>query len=577
MNDGSIWGYAVCVIIVAFFGKFLASGLAAKLTGFNYREAAAVGSLMACKGLVELIVLNIGLDAGILNQPIFAMFVLMGAFMPVGFISRLALFCVLSALVTTFATSPLVLLFYPSSYRESLLRHRESTKEEPLRGRPSSQLTSQSEEGQPPTEVALRRRFTVVFSRLAHLPSLMAVTKLLHKPLLYFSDEKLDDNAHVHLDALRLLELTDRTSTVQRAANIAETSAQDPLQNIYTAFASLNGFVVSPEMAVVSSDDFANTVVSHAQAKRSEMIILPWGAARSTIETFAEPTSTSSHSGPFEGLFKAPLPVNDSPLHATFVRSVMSTATSDVALFVDRRLFGASPAVSGGRQHIFLAFQGGPDDRLALSLLVQLCHHPGITGTCVFIRRSEARHQDARMQFPPAAVHRARNDGLAPPAPVPTPFREVQLQHESLDQELWQHYFSDGSKTLHAPSLREALSRLAHYELKGVSAPLEASVDELQAVANTHGTGLMIMAGRSSGVRSGLGGELERLLQSSPRHQPAGASSTAIDDFRQTVGELGCALMLFSLSCSLLTVQSSASAASQADRKGKRRASASAA
>lgn len=79
LSNGSIWGYAICVIVVAFFGKFFASGLAAKLSGFNYRESAAVGSLMACKGLVELIVLNIGLDAGILNEPIFAMFVLMGA------------------------------------------------------------------------------------------------------------------------------------------------------------------------------------------------------------------------------------------------------------------------------------------------------------------------------------------------------------------------------------------------------------------------------------------------------------------------------------------------------------------
>lgn len=78
LNDGSIWGYAVCVIVVAFASKFFSSGAAAKWTGFNWRESAAVGSLMACKGLVELIVLNIGLDAGILNDQIFAMFVLMG-------------------------------------------------------------------------------------------------------------------------------------------------------------------------------------------------------------------------------------------------------------------------------------------------------------------------------------------------------------------------------------------------------------------------------------------------------------------------------------------------------------------
>jgi Kef-type K+ transport system membrane component KefB len=43
----------------------------------DWRESGAVGSLMACKGLVELIVLNIGLSAGILNPEVFAMFVTM--------------------------------------------------------------------------------------------------------------------------------------------------------------------------------------------------------------------------------------------------------------------------------------------------------------------------------------------------------------------------------------------------------------------------------------------------------------------------------------------------------------------
>ena len=71
--------------MVAFFSKFAACFAAAIGTGFNWREAGAIGSLMSCKGyalqlkggvltddammvrLVELIVLNIGLQAGILD------------------------------------------------------------------------------------------------------------------------------------------------------------------------------------------------------------------------------------------------------------------------------------------------------------------------------------------------------------------------------------------------------------------------------------------------------------------------------------------------------------------------------
>lgn len=54
LANGSIWGWTVCVIIVAFAGKFVSCGLAAKGSGMDWRESGAVGSLMACKGLVEV-------------------------------------------------------------------------------------------------------------------------------------------------------------------------------------------------------------------------------------------------------------------------------------------------------------------------------------------------------------------------------------------------------------------------------------------------------------------------------------------------------------------------------------------
>lgn len=70
LASGSIWGWTVCVIFTAFFSKFLSCGATAKLFGMDWRESGAVGSLMACKGLVELIVLNIGLNARILNSEV---------------------------------------------------------------------------------------------------------------------------------------------------------------------------------------------------------------------------------------------------------------------------------------------------------------------------------------------------------------------------------------------------------------------------------------------------------------------------------------------------------------------------
>lgn len=50
LNNGSIWGWVVAVIVVAFFSKFLSCAAVAKLFGNPWRESLAIGSLMACKG-----------------------------------------------------------------------------------------------------------------------------------------------------------------------------------------------------------------------------------------------------------------------------------------------------------------------------------------------------------------------------------------------------------------------------------------------------------------------------------------------------------------------------------------------
>lgn len=57
LDSGIVWGYVVGVIAVAFFSKFIGATLAARSTKMLWRECFAIGSLMSCKGLVELIVL----------------------------------------------------------------------------------------------------------------------------------------------------------------------------------------------------------------------------------------------------------------------------------------------------------------------------------------------------------------------------------------------------------------------------------------------------------------------------------------------------------------------------------------
>jgi Kef-type K+ transport system membrane component KefB len=81
------WLFCGVIIVVATAGKFGGSFVAARLSGLGWRESSAIGVLMNTRGLMELIVLNVGLDMGILSPTLFAMLVLM-------------------ALVTTFSTTP---------------------------------------------------------------------------------------------------------------------------------------------------------------------------------------------------------------------------------------------------------------------------------------------------------------------------------------------------------------------------------------------------------------------------------------------------------------------------------------
>ena len=87
INQGHLWITFGWILLVAVAGKFGGSALAAKIVGQSWKDSLSIGVLMNTRGLMQLIVLNIGYDLGILTPEIFAMMVLM-------------------ALVTTFMTGP---------------------------------------------------------------------------------------------------------------------------------------------------------------------------------------------------------------------------------------------------------------------------------------------------------------------------------------------------------------------------------------------------------------------------------------------------------------------------------------
>lgn len=87
LNDSYLWKVTGLIILVAVTGKFIGSALAAKFVGQTWKDSLTIGALMNTRGLMELIVLNIGYDLGVLTPSIFAMMVIM-------------------ALATTFMTGP---------------------------------------------------------------------------------------------------------------------------------------------------------------------------------------------------------------------------------------------------------------------------------------------------------------------------------------------------------------------------------------------------------------------------------------------------------------------------------------
>jgi len=91
LNTPHLWTITGVVILFAIIGKFAGGAFTAKIMGESWRDSLSIGALMNTRGLMEIVVLNIGFEMGILPKPIFVMLVLM-------------------ALITTFMTTPLLSL-----------------------------------------------------------------------------------------------------------------------------------------------------------------------------------------------------------------------------------------------------------------------------------------------------------------------------------------------------------------------------------------------------------------------------------------------------------------------------------
>lgn len=280
-------------------------------------------------------------------------------------------------------TTPLTLLFYPAKHRGARVGadHGENR-----------DLTDVEDLSKGGSDGEFKTRFAVVLDKLEQLPAVMTVTQLLSTSTSRSSsDSSLDEKASIgdvpslrpiSMDALRLIELTERTSAVMISAEADFVLQTDPIVSVLRTFGTLNRVPVKASISVVNYDEYSNSVARHVDESSSQMLLVPWKVAMS------EDAAGSSGFNPFDHLFKRTVATDHSSevVNSHYIRKVFAGTRADVCLIIDR---GLSTSGTPSNQHIFLPFFGGPDDRLALSLVVQLCAgDSGVAATVVRIKKT---------------------------------------------------------------------------------------------------------------------------------------------------------------------------------------------
>ncbi|KNZ78604.1 K(+)/H(+) antiporter 1, partial [Termitomyces sp. J132] len=528
--------------LVSFFSKFVACYGAAYFTGFKWRESGAIGALMSCKGLVELIVLNIGLQAGILDTRTFSMFVL-------------------HAVILTFITTPLTLLFYPEKYRVHVGDERDHSNEEG-----SGPRQSLNEE--------TKTRFALILEKIEQLPAAMTITQLLQPGNMSHtssstltppetksstSPEKAAEGpSHVAslpvaINVLRLVELTNRASAVFKSQAVESLVYNDPVVSVFRTFGYLNRLRVSGALSVVEYNEFSSAISKHVSETDSQIVILPWARGTTIIN---EESGSTGPLNPFDGIFHKTTTHDQtsSVVYSELIRKVFLTSPSHVALFVDRGL--STPYNSSSSQHLFLPFFGGPDDRLALSFLVQLCRNPSVRATVVRIRKvdgiaSTDTDDDAKKDDPlsTAAVAVPLHQTLAGADTIyHRDSTQTQLASVTADNVTWGRYTSP-------PDSRDSAA-LARITFSTISSPqpLHNIIDLVTQLftQSSPAKNIIVVAGRSRKMAvESHASELQQLITA------RGASMSSM--VPKTLGDVGAALVVSGATVSLLVLQAASS------------------
>ncbi|GAA0157686.1 transporter [Lithospermum erythrorhizon] len=336
------WGLLVLVISTACAGKVISTFLVAMFCMIPVRESLVLGVLMNTKGLVELIVLNIGKDKKVLDDEMFAILVLM-------------------ALFTTFMTTPIAMAIYKPVRDISDRIHQGTTSMQ------ESRATEKSQEK--------KLRILACSGNPAESPSLINLIESIRSS---------NDHSATKLYIMQLVELTDRSSSimlVQRArkngfpciGRFQKGGLNDnQVGAAFEANSQLGKVIVRPTMSI-SSLSFMHEDICHvAETKKAGMIILPFHKQWRNKSSRDDGTGEINLGEGWKG-------VNE---------RVLASAPCSVGVFIDRGF-----EVNGGKNtpadeapflnQACLIFLGGPDSRKVLEIGSRMALHPAVRVTII--------------------------------------------------------------------------------------------------------------------------------------------------------------------------------------------------
>ncbi|KAJ8899878.1 hypothetical protein K2173_019581 [Erythroxylum novogranatense] len=372
ISGGRSWGLLVLVITTACAGKILGTFAVAMMFMIPARESLTLGFLMNTKGLVELIVLNIGKEKKVLNDETFAILVLM-------------------ALFTTFITTPTVMAIY-----------------KPARGRASSRAHRKLRDLNKNDSSKDQLRILACVHGPGNVPSLINIIE----------STRSTKKSQLKLYIMHLVELTERSSSiimVQRARKngvplinrFRRGEWHDRLSGAFQAYSQLGRVSVRPTTAISALSTMHEDICKVAESKRVAMIVFPFhkmwrGEGGDSVENMGHG---------WKG-------VN---------QRVLKKAPCSVAVLVDRG-FGRERETPGPTnstlvQRVCIIFFGGPDDREALELGGRMAEHPAVKVTVVrfvekgasetvMLRPSPTKSSEQSYSFSTAAVNREKETEL---------------------------------------------------------------------------------------------------------------------------------------------------------------------